>query len=271
MAARKVLRVLEWSALTIGVLLLLFYVAARADREVQSRTGLEEFETAREAAANPEPLDSASPGAVDMSLWAEGRIRAYRESLEVYMGSPLAILRIPKIRLEVPVLEGTDELTLNRAVGRIAGTARPGGEGNLGVAGHRDGFFRGLKDLAPGDELELETLEGEHSYRVAEILIVEPEDVYVLEPTPHPSVTLVTCYPFYFVGSAPQRYIVRATQTGPAESVETADVRGSAVGTLPLGRREDPRLRIRMRYPVAEQPRHPQRSSRPAVDSGPST
>ena len=109
------------------------------------------------------------------------------------------------------MLDGTDNLTLNRAVGRIAGTARPGEPGNLGIAGHRDGFFRGLKDLAPGGELELETLDGAQLvYTVRDIWIVQPEDVHVLDPTPEPSLTLVTCFPFYHVGSAPERYIVRA-------------------------------------------------------------
>ena len=112
--------------------------------------------------------------------------------------------------LEVPVLEGTDDLTLNRAVGHIADTAAPGAPGNSGIAGHRDGFFRALKDLTAGDSLELETLQSKETYRVERTWIVDPEDVTVLDPTPTPAVTLVTCYPFYFVGSAPQRYIVRA-------------------------------------------------------------
>ena len=119
------------------------------------------------------------------------------------------------IGLEAPVLEGTDDETLNRGVGHIDGTAIPGAAGNLGIAGHRDGFFRGLKDIAPGDTLELETLWGQVTYVVQTIWIVSPEDVSVLDPTPAPSLTLVTCFPFYFVGSAPQRYIVRAVCASP--------------------------------------------------------
>ena len=88
----------------------------------------------------------------------------------------------------------------------------PGAQGNLGIAGHRDGFFRGLKDIAPGDTLELETTAGREFYVVDDIRIVGPEEVSVLAGTPNQTITLVTCYPFYFVGSAPQRYIVRAVQ-----------------------------------------------------------
>jgi sortase A len=99
---------------------------------------------------------------------------------------------------------------LNRGAGWIEGTAGLGSSGNVGVAGHRDGFFRGLKDINEGDAIEIATIDGSLTYKVSEIMIVEPKDVYVLEPTPDPSVTLVTCYPFYFVGNAPQRYIVRA-------------------------------------------------------------
>ena len=124
------------------------------------------------------------------------------------------MLRIPKIRLEVPVLPGTDDRTLDRGVGHIEDTAPPGTAGNSGIAGHRDGFFRGLKDIAAGDVIELDTLQGKQVYRIERTWVVEPEDVSVLDPTPAPALTLVTCYPFYFVGSAPQRFIVRAVRVG---------------------------------------------------------
>jgi sortase A len=133
------------------------------------------------------------------------------------LGLPLAVLRIPGIELEVPVLDGTDEVTLNRAVGWIPGTARPGEPGNLGIAGHRDGFFRGLKDLRLGDRIELETLTQNGVYVIDDLLIVDPEDTFVLEPTTSPAITLVTCYPFYHVGKAPRRYIVRANLAESAD------------------------------------------------------
>jgi sortase A len=124
--------------------------------------------------------------------------------------APLAVLRVPKIRLEVAVLPGTDDFTLNRAVGHIEDTAMPGTDGNSGIAGHRDGFFRGLKDVGLGDAIELETLHGKEVYHVERVWVVYPQEVSVLDATPTRSLTLVTCYPFYHVGPAPQRYIVRA-------------------------------------------------------------
>jgi len=113
------------------------------------------------------------------------------------------------------VLEGTDDLVLNRGVGHIDGTPRPGEPGNVGIAGHRDGFFRGLKDVTAGDVIEVETLSQRLRYRIQSLTIVSPQSVDVLEPTAEPALTLVTCYPFYYVGSAPQRFIVRARQVVP--------------------------------------------------------
>jgi sortase A len=123
----------------------------------------------------------------------------------------IALLKIPALDLEVPVLEGTDEVTLNRGVGRIAGTALPGQPGNIGIAGHRDGFFRRLKDIHTGDAIELVTVSGRDVFIVDRIRVTSPADVDVLQPRTTDSVTLVTCYPFYFVGPAPRRYIVQAS------------------------------------------------------------
>lgn len=198
----RVLRGLERAAWAIGLVLIAIYGAARVHGAVLQRQDLQRFEQAR--------LD------VDQSLWSEGRIEKYEQSLEQQTPPPLAVLRIPRIHLEVPVLIGTDEITLNRAVGHIEATALPGESGNVGIAGHRDGFFRGLKDIARGDTIELETLDGTARYVVDKIVIVDPQSIDVLEPTAEDSLTLVTCYPFYFVGSAPQRYIVRAVRSAPA-------------------------------------------------------
>ncbi len=104
----------------------------------------------------------------------------------------------------------TSHRSLNRGAGLIAGTARPETAGNVGIAAHRDGFFRVLKDVAVGDRLEIEGLSGTRVYRVDALSIVRPEDTRPLRQTDHAVVTLVTCYPFYYVGSAPRRYIVRA-------------------------------------------------------------
>jgi len=151
----------------------------------------------------------------DFSLWSQQRIKHYQQSLSAQLGMPVALLRIPKIRLEVPVLEGTDDLTMDRAVGFIAGTARPGEDGNIGISGHRDGFFRGLKDIREGDGIELVSARGTDTYTIDRILLVKPTDISVLATRPRPSVTLVTCYPFYVAGSAPKRYIVQASMNTP--------------------------------------------------------
>src|SRR5262245_30738970 len=160
-------------------------------------------------------LETSAP---DQTLWSPQRIKAWHEAITRETPPPLAVLRVPKLGLEVAVLEGTDDWTLNRAAGHIEDTALPGEDGNAGIAGHRDGFFRGLKDIARGDAIEIETLHGPELYRVERAWLVDPEDASALDPTPSRSVTLVTCYPFYFVGDAPQRFIVRAVREAPASA-----------------------------------------------------
>jgi len=147
---------------------------------------------------------------VDQSLWDPGRVRAYARALARPSPPPLAVLHIPRLGLEVPVLEGTDEWTLDRAVGHIEGTELPGQTGNVGIAGHRDGFFRVLKDVAEGDRIEIALPREVRRFRVHRISIVGPDDVEVLASTAGPMLTLVTCYPFYFVGPAPRRFVVQA-------------------------------------------------------------
>ncbi len=183
-------------------------------------------------------LAAQEQGMPDLSLWSPHRVSAWRQALLEPAPAPLGVLRIPKIRLEVPVLPGTDDHTLDRAVGYIEGTAQPGTDGNLGIAGHRDGFFRGLKDIATGDVIELDTIQGTDVYRVERTWIVNPEEVSVLDPTPTRALTLVTCYPFYFIGSAPHRFIVRAVRIAdrPAAepaSIERVDVPRAQAGGLP--------------------------------------
>ena len=214
------LRRLEWLCLGLGAALVLLFAGARLHSAVSQQLQLAAFDQAR-AAQN----GAGAAASTDQALWSEARIAKYNETLSQAFAPPLAVLRIPKIGLEVPVLPGTDELTLNRAVGAIAGTALPGEVGNVGIAGHRDGFFRGLKDVESGDRLELETLAGKQEYRVTSIRIVDPSEVHVLAPTPRPVVTLVTCYPFYFVGRAPQRYIVQAEAQSSAGANEARQSR----------------------------------------------
>jgi sortase A len=191
----------------IGLVCIVVWTVSYVDSVTASRLMTARFQALQAAALQ-------QPDAPDQSLWAPGRILAWQNAVKDAGPAPLAILRIPRIRFQVPVLEGTDEISLNRGVGHIEDTAQPGTEGNAGIAGHRDGFFRVLKDIASGDAIELETLHGTEIYRVERTWIVAPEDVSVLDSTPTRSLTLVTCYPFYFVGSAPQRFIVRAVFAG---------------------------------------------------------
>jgi LPXTG-site transpeptidase (sortase) family protein len=232
----RAFRAAEIAAWTLGVVLIGAYFVIRARHAAGAREGLRRFEEQREQAratgsvaplapatgsvAPAIPAPTPAPlawGEPDRSLWSHERVKAWTlvsSVPEVRSSSgPLAVLKIPKIHLEVPVVEGTDDPALDYGVGHVEGTALPGEAGNVAIAGHRDGFFRGLKDIAVGDAMELETVRGSEPFVVENIWLVTPNDVWVLDPTPKESITLVTCYPFYFVGSAPQRYIVRATRS----------------------------------------------------------
>ena len=208
------IRAAEWILLLVGLLLTCAYLGVRLDSFAGSRIALAHFVAEKESIGRIALAHNAAKKAeldVDFGEWSEKRIRAYEQSLATYSNLPAALLDIPKLRLRVPVFDGTDDLTLNRGVGRILGTAKPDQVGNIGIAGHRDGFFRGLKDVALGDTIDLETPNANRTYVVDEIKVVTPDDVSVLQPTSISSLTLVTCYPFYFVGYAPMRYIVSAS------------------------------------------------------------
>ena len=131
-------------------------------------------------------------------------------TLTINDGDVLGHIEIPRIGVSVAVLQGTTSRTLRLGVGHIKGTAFPGEPGNIVIAGHRDTFFRALKDIRRDDEIQLETATGIAKYEVDWIQITSPNDVGILSPTAESSLTLVTCYPFYYVGAAPQRFIVHA-------------------------------------------------------------
>ncbi len=130
--------------------------------------------------------------------------------IRVRAGGLVGMLDVPRLRLTTPVIEGDDDVTLKRAVGHLPDTPMPWQDGNSAIAGHRDGLFRPLKDIAVGDEIRFRGSSSERRYRVTRTTIVEPEDVSVLEPGPANALTLITCYPFSYVGAAPQRFVVRA-------------------------------------------------------------
>jgi sortase A len=168
------------------------------------------WSAARDIAMLTAAAQAAEASRPDMTLWSPQRIKAWEDAQKRDAGPALAVIRIPSVKIEAPVLKGTDDWTLDRGIGHIEDTPMPGESGNIGLAGHRDGYFRGLKDVKVGDQIELQTPTATTKYRIDKIWIVPPEDVSVLDPTPQSAVTLVTCYPFYYVGAAPMRYIVRA-------------------------------------------------------------
>jgi sortase A len=183
---------LHWSQtvfLMIGILTLSYAGYRLLDARLYQDDQNQEFERALKGA---KPARAGSPG------------KAAGES------SSLGRIEIGPIGLTAMIQEGTDDRTLERAVGHIAGTPLPGQHGNVALAGHRDTFFRGLRNIRQDDEITLTTLSGAYHYRVDSTNVVEPDETEVLDAVAGDILTLVTCYPFNFVGSAPQRFIVRA-------------------------------------------------------------
>jgi len=214
-ASGILIRGVERALLWVGCLLLVIVTAAQIDRAIWLHSEMSDFRAAQR-------LNLMSRGfrnQDDFKLRSETRNLVYRKSSRD-VPSLLAILRIPRAHLEVPVLEGTSELSLNRGVGHIFGTPRPGEKGNTGIAGHRDGLFRLLRFVGIGDSIELESPDRILTYHVNQLRIVNPGDIEVLNPREVSSLTLITCYPFNFIGRAPRRYVVEAALTG----VRIADV-----------------------------------------------
>ena len=151
----------------------------------------------------------------------EGRGTPQKESRSSPKKSPQGIpddligrIEIPRLGISVMVIEGTSDTTLRHAAGHIAGTSLPGQPGNVGISGHRDTFFRPLRNIRRNDIITLTTALGAYRYRVVSTKIVNPHDVTVLDSSANEVLTLVTCYPFYFIGLAPNRFIVRAERVG---------------------------------------------------------
>lgn len=201
----KQLETLLW---TVGIALVLIFGATQAGGEILRQRDVSAFVQARQWVETQEvpALTVSAAGREVVTKPATARTSS--------VDGVLAVLRIPGIELEVPVSYGTDEQVLRRGAGVIEGAAFPGSNGNVAIAAHRDTHFRGLKDLELGDVIELEMPDRTQAYIVTSLSVVEPTDVYVLAETGKPVLTLVTCYPFYFVGHAPQRFIVRAEAVG---------------------------------------------------------
>jgi LPXTG-site transpeptidase (sortase) family protein len=164
---------------------------------------LESFRSAEKKASEEDDFTGLDLNAASLKDLAEGDL--------------IGRIKIPRVGVSAIVLHGIGKKTLRRGVGHIPGTPLPAHDGNVGLAGHRDSFFRGLKDIRQDDTIELTTLDGTFEYKVEWTKIVRPQDTGVLAEEGSPSLTLVTCYPFYYVGSAPKRFIVRAHRIDESE------------------------------------------------------
>lgn len=198
-------RVLEWSLALTGMLAVNMWVWSMVRTAAVQRQESVAFDQERSRLEDkPSPLGAAlhlspPPMLVESSL--------------------IGRLEIPRLGLHGMVREGDGEKTLGVALGHIPGTALPGARGNVGVAGHRDTLFRGLGSIRPKDTIEFETLGGSYEYQVESTRVVSPSDVAVLRGDGSEELTLVTCYPFWYVGAAPQRFIVKAKMVGSGSLV----------------------------------------------------
>lgn len=216
----------------VGIALIVAYFAASARLENHREQGLALFAQARAARQLNSPkvdhIDRIDRVATIEDTPAQDDPPAFPKEISVAdsdaQSLPIAVLRMASVGLEVPVYPDISELNLNRGAGWIGGTAAPNTGGNIAIAAHRDRHFGALENIQLGDVLELESLSGPSEFRVSRIAIVEPDEVSVLDDTPVATVTLVTCYPFHFVGSAPQRYIVQATAVEQPAATHAADL-----------------------------------------------
>jgi LPXTG-site transpeptidase (sortase) family protein len=157
--------------------------------------------------------EESKPPAEGEAIEEPGR----KPRVHIPRGTNIGRIEIPRLKISSIVRQGVDDKTLSRAVGHVPYTALPGESGNVGLAAHRDTYFRNLRDVREGDIIRVVTTEGTFEYEVDSLTIVTPKNVEVLDPTPHPALTLVTCYPFNYVGHAPKRFIVRARQRNLTE------------------------------------------------------
>lgn len=159
---------------------------------------------------NSSLYQSAASNTLDQQIQAAKQNTVLPSNIAAREGDVLGKIEIPRLGLSVAVLQGTSAKTLLLGVGHIAGTALPGQPGNIGIAGHRDTYFRALKEIRCDDEIDLQTVTGVIRYRVDWIQITAPSDGGILSSTTESALTLVTCYPFHYIGAAPERYVVHA-------------------------------------------------------------
>jgi len=199
MSTRKPLEIAQTALLALGLCLFGYALLTFLDGAAHQRQAMAEIRSARSADAT---VEAPLPGGTSET------------GLTVPEGHPIGVVRVPHLEMSVAVFEGTTDQTLRRGAGRIPGTAFPGQDGNVGIAGHRDGLFWDLQHLVSGDRIELITPSATWKYEVTGTTIVKPEDTSVLDPLPDRDLTLVTCYPFGYFGLAPERFIVHARKVG---------------------------------------------------------
>jgi sortase A len=204
--------VARYGCLALAIACLGFYGYVTIERKI--------YQTYESRAFDRAPARDIAALAADDRTPSTGRVARSSLPLQTVVGR----LSIPRLHLSAMVHEGVDRQTLQLAVGHIPATALPGEAGNVGLAGHRDTFFRGLRDLKVHDEIRFSTRRGDFRYEVDSVVVVEPENVGVLAASSENALTLVTCFPFSYIGNAPKRFIVRARQvsapTTPAAAVE---------------------------------------------------
>jgi sortase A len=196
----------------IGILALGYYGYVAAETRLYQAYQKRQFEQAvRQSTPDSPAAETADLHIPIDALPAQvARSNAVKFDMSGSPGSVLGEIEIRKIGLTAMILEGVDNRALRRAVGHIPNSPLPGQHGNVAIAGHRDTFFRDLRKIAKNDEITLTTLNGSYRYVVDFSEVVEPSDTEVLDPSSEAILTLVTCYPFYYVGPAPKRFIVRA-------------------------------------------------------------
>jgi sortase A len=204
----KISQTLNWDFTKSGLLGLILVLLA----VISSETAI--AATKDDAGTSPSIEFDMSSFSPDQSMWSD-KARVKFEKVKNNGAAPMAVIKIDRLNIEGPIFDGTDKITLDRGIGLVDGTAMPGEAGNMALSAHRDSFFRPLKDVVVGDRIELLTQKGMQAFEVSEITIVDSQDISVLDPTDTAVLTLITCYPFYYVGYAPDRFIVRAI---PVES-----------------------------------------------------
>jgi len=214
---RSLVRWLEGGLLLLGLVLIGLWlrntIEARAFQSTESRK-LEmalRQEQSTGTQQTPGPAKGAAVSVPLMSTPASSSVKRSTPAAAIVKGA-LGRIEIPRLRISGMIAEGTDNGTLKRAVGHVVSTAQPGEVGNVGLAAHRDGLFRGLGGVRKNDLIRVVTVRGTFIYRVEWMAVVDPHRVDVLDSTAEPSLTLITCYPFDFIGHAPKRFVVRARQ-----------------------------------------------------------